>query len=155
MSQKHLDTIGLDSGGSPFLIQPLADLASLETYPAQRLLFREGEVHAKIYWIKEGRVRLEMSGTRAGAKAMLTAGPGDLLGWSAVLGDQRMTATAMATLETTLISFDAAALSQLCEQNHDIGYKVMYTIAKSLSKRLVATRLQLLDLFYQPQGTSE
>ncbi|WP_442509378.1 hypothetical protein SH528x_000947 [Novipirellula sp. SH528] len=66
-----------------------------------------------------------------------------------------MTATAVATLDTTLISFDADALSQLCEQNHDIGYKVMFTIAKSLSKRLVATRLQLLDLFHQPQGASE
>ena len=155
MSQENLDTIGIDSDGSPFLVEPLAALASLETCSAQHSLFREGEVHAKIYWIKEGRVRLEMSGTRAGAKAMLTAGPGDLLGWSALLGDQRMTATAVATLDTTLISFDADALSQLCEQNHDIGYKVMFTIAKSLSKRLVATRLQLLDLFHQPQGASE
>ncbi|EMI16509.1 cyclic nucleotide-binding domain (cNMP-BD) protein [Rhodopirellula maiorica SM1] len=144
----------LDKEGSLFSVEPLAELASLQTYPAQQLLFREGEVHARIYWIKEGRVRLEMSGTRAGAKAMLTAGPGDLLGWSALLGDQRMTATAVATLETTLISFDAVALLQLCEQNHDIGYKVMHTIARSLSKRLVATRLQLLDLFHQPQGTT-
>ncbi|WP_442509379.1 hypothetical protein SH528x_000948 [Novipirellula sp. SH528] len=50
MSQENLDTIGIDSDGSPFLVEPLAALASLETCSAQHSLFREGEVHGPPYW---------------------------------------------------------------------------------------------------------
>ena len=154
MSKEELQTIGLPDKLSPSSAEQLAALASLLTWPEQKVLFREGEVHSKLYWIETGRVRLEMSGTRSGASALLTVGPGDLLAWSALLGDGRMTATATTTESTTLIVFDVEPLLRLCEENHDIGYRVMSTVAKLLSKRLIATRLQLLDLFHQPAHSS-
>tara|TARA_R110002049_G_scaffold50370_3_gene143099 strand:- start:142602 stop:143069 length:468 start_codon:yes stop_codon:yes gene_type:complete len=152
MSKEKLKTIGLPADLSPSSAEQLADLADLFAWPEQQILFREGEIHSRLYWIEQGRVRLEMSGARSGATSLLTVGPGDLLAWSALLGDGRMTATATTTEPTTLIAFDAGALLNLCEENHDIGYKVMYTVAKLLSKRLIATRLQLLDLFQNPPG---
>ena len=38
-------------------------------------------------------------------------------------------------------------LRQLCEAEHEVGYHIMRQLASALSRRLLATRLQLLDLF--------
>ena len=42
---------------------------------------------------------------------------------------------------------------QLCAANHEFGFHLMQRLASSLSKRLVATRLQLLDLFAETPPT--
>ncbi len=153
MNSTILHTIGLAGELNPADCQRLANCATFAAWPEQEILFREGEMHANVYWIKQGRVRLEMSATRASAKAMLTLGPGDLLAWSSLLSDKRMTATATTVEPTTLFAFDADQLHQLGEQNPQIGCRVMHIVAKALSQRLVVTRLQLLDLFGQPIST--
>ena len=155
MIREALEPIGLTDGLSSSLTQRLADLAACTAWPEQEMLFRESETHEKLSWIKQGRVRLEMSGTRSVSRALLTLGPGDMLAWSAFLGDGRMTATAITATPTTLISFDADELLKLCEEEPEIGCRVMRSVATSISKRLLATRLQLLDLFHQPSGADK
>jgi CRP-like cAMP-binding protein len=88
-----------------------------------------------------------MSPSHAGPKAVLTVGSGDLLAWSAFLGNQRMTTTAIASTDVQVIGFDSDQARQLCDKNHEIGYRFLESVAEALSRRLVATRLQLLDLF--------
>jgi CRP-like cAMP-binding protein len=58
-----------------------------------------------------------------------------------------MTASALALEATQVVSIDADELLALCEQNHTLGYQVMRRMSHSLANRLIATRLQLLDLF--------
>lgn len=58
-----------------------------------------------------------------------------------------MTASGIALEESELIEFSGAELLRLCDADHDLGYLLMRRLAESLSKRLLATRLQLLDLF--------
>jgi CRP-like cAMP-binding protein len=58
-----------------------------------------------------------------------------------------MTATATTQEATRLVVIPGATLGALCESNHEIGYRVMQQMARALAQRLVATRLQLLDLF--------
>ncbi|MEM9588947.1 MAG: cyclic nucleotide-binding domain-containing protein, partial [Planctomycetota bacterium] len=103
--------------------------------------------------VQQGRVKLEMSTRQAHRKAVLTVGAGDLLAWSALLGDGRMTATATTMVPTTLTAFVASELLACCDSNHDLGYVVMKNLSRSVSRRLVATRIQLLDLFESPTAT--
>jgi CRP-like cAMP-binding protein len=82
-----------------------------------------------------------------GRVPLMTAGPGDLVGWSPLFGGHPMTATATALEPVRVLSFDGQDLRGLCEANHEVGYHVMRQLALVLSDRLLATRLQLLDLF--------
>ncbi|TXT27172.1 MAG: hypothetical protein FD138_2777 [Planctomycetota bacterium] len=41
-------------------------------------------------------------------------------------------------------------LQQLCQSDAEVGFHLMWQVASALSQRLVATRLQLLDLFAKP-----
>ena len=58
-----------------------------------------------------------------------------------------MTASAIALEESEVVVAAAERLRELCDTDHDFGYHMMRQMVAALSKRLVATRLQLLDLF--------
>jgi CRP/FNR family transcriptional regulator, cyclic AMP receptor protein len=128
-------------------IQKLAELATVKIYPEGTVLFSEGEHHDKIYFIIDGSLKLDMTTTQCGRQTILTIGSGDLLAWSAILGDGTMTSTAIATERTQVIAIVASDLKKCFERDVKFGYEMMKVIAKALSLRLLATRLQLLDLY--------
>lgn len=132
---------------SPAAAAKLAPLLTVREFPAGTVLFEEGALHPWVYLIAAGDVGLEMCVPARGCTRILTLGPGDLLVWSALVGSGRMTATAVALTPTRVLAIPAEALRTLCEQDHDFGYEWMRATAAALAKRLVATRLQLLDLY--------
>lgn len=128
-------------------IPSLLTLAQPRTYHPGATLFSEGDRNFDFHLILEGHVRLEMSVPVRGRIPLLTVGVGDLLAWSALLAQGRMTTSAIALDNVWTAAFDGPQLQQLCEQQPQIGYHVMKRLANCLSRRLLATRLQLLDLF--------
>ena len=139
--------IGLGRDLSDDQTERLAAIATESTCARGATIFREHHRHQHVYWIVDGVVALEMSPSHTGPKAVLTVGSGDLLGWSAFLGNQPMTTTAIASTDVQLIGFDSDQARQLCEDKHEIGYRFSQAVAEALSRRLIATRLQVLDLF--------
>ena len=112
-----------------------------------QLLFREGDTEDDVFVISSGHVRLAMNIPGRGDVPFLTAGPGDLVGWSGLISDGRMTATATTVDETTLIALSGKRLQELCNCEKDLGYVLLRRVAQVLSQRLLSTRLQMLDLF--------
>lgn len=112
-----------------------------------QLLFREGDMEDEVFVISSGHVRLSMNVPGRGDIPFLTAGPGDFVGWSGLIADGRMTATATTVDETTLIALSGQRLQQLCTCEKDLGYVLLRRVAQVLSQRLLSTRLQMLDLF--------
>lgn len=118
------------------------------------VLFREGQVEDEIYVVFSGHVRLSMKVPGRGDVMLLTAGPGDLVGWSGLISDGVMTATATAVDSARLVGLSGRCLRQLCEADPQLGYVLMKRLAQVISRRLVSTRLQLLDLFANSAGES-
>jgi CRP-like cAMP-binding protein len=75
-----------------------------------------------------------------GPTGIYAAGPGELLGWSPVLGRHAMTATAKVTAPCRLAVLDAARLNELIEQDRHFGVAFLRQLALSVSDRLSATR---------------
>jgi CRP-like cAMP-binding protein len=132
----------------------LSNLAVTLNFDAGETLFREGERHPFVYWVVDGRVSLEMGASGKRMQSLITLATGDLLAWSALLTKRRMTATAKAIQPSQLLRFQTDSLLNLCATNHEIGYHVMQQIAAQLAQRLLATRLQMLDLFQHPGDSS-
>jgi len=124
----------------------IASVASLKDYPAGAIVFREGEKERSLYLIVKGAVSVEFCSPGAGCRRLQTVGTGELLGWSTMLDLTAVTATARVIEPTTAVLLDARQLVALFEQNPRLGYEFMCRIAKVLSQRLGATRLQLLDV---------
>lgn len=124
----------------------LAQEATLRSYDANAIIFRENAPFQDLLVVQSGAIALEINVPSRGRCRILTLGAGDLVGWSALLGRGTMTTSAVAVEATTVVCIPAANLLRMCEANHHLGYVVMKYLAQSLGNRLVATRLQLLDL---------
>jgi CRP/FNR family cyclic AMP-dependent transcriptional regulator len=133
------------------LLAKLAPMASVECAAAKVVLFKEGALCDRVFFVIDGIVALDMYVPQRDPTRILTVGGGELLAWSAVLSDQRMTATATVLDDARFIALAAQPLRQLCDADHEIGFAFMRCMASALSRRLLATRLQLLDLFAEPQ----
>jgi hypothetical protein len=142
-----LGTLAALSECTPSDLQLLAPHARHARFAAGTILFGEGDHHPHLYILCDGSVKLDMETARHGKQTILSMGQGDLLGWSALLADGVMTCTATVMEPTEAIVFETEALRTFNESRADVGYRFMSSIARALSRRLLATRLQLLDLY--------
>ncbi len=137
-------------GFKPPHIQKMAEMAHEVEFARDQVIFREGDECGLFYLILEGKVALEASAPGR-IMRISTLGAGDELGWSSLLMEDGKQFQAR-TLETVrALAFDAARLRQTCEQDHGFGYLLMRQLLRVVSQRLLATRVQLLDL-YAPRG---
>lgn len=136
-------------------LERIAEVAKLVRFDNNEVIFRDGDQAESVYFIVRGGVLLEMCAPGIGCKRILTLGPGDLLGWSALLERTRVTATARTIDDTRLIKVHAGLLLTLCDHNPRFGYEIMHRTSLSLAKRLHITRMQLLDLYggHTPAGS--
>ena len=131
----------------------LVGISSLVEVEPKQELFREGDPEDYLYVVIQGRVAIEMMVPSRGRMRIYTAEPMDVVGWSSVTPVvRRRTAGAQAVLPSVLVRQDAAALRKLCEEDCDLGYIVMRRMANVVASRLLTTRLQLLDMFANPDA---
>ncbi len=144
---EELSTSPFAAGWPHRIVSEVVPISRQVLYPAGSIIFEQNAVNRDLFLICSGLVGLDMRVPARGNVRILTLAGGELLAWSALLGDGQMTATATALEPVRAIAIDGSRLSDLCQHRPDIGFHVMTRLAESLSHRLTATRLQLLDLY--------
>ena len=144
-----LEKLDFLEGFPPVYLKPLAKVAEVVDVPADEVLFREGEKSPCIYIIISGKVALETWVTGNGMTRIQTVGPGKLLGWTPILTQGPMTAQAIASEPCRLVAINAMQVLEACAENPRFGMELMRRTAIALSRRLSATRQQLLDAYAQ------
>lgn len=127
----------------------LAPLARIVSFPSGTIVFSEGDRHDTLYFLSGGSVRLDMQTAKHGRQTILSMGAGDLLAWSALLGDAVMTTSATVVEPTEAVAFDSQTLKPFLASCPDTGLRFMTAVAQAVSRRLLATRLQMLDLYHR------
>lgn len=128
-------------------LRHLAAAATVEQHPAGAVPFREGERLTRFFVVAAGTVAIEIVGPDRRPRRIQTVGPGELLGWSPLLGPAPMTATARTLTPARLVSLDATSVAAACDADPRLGYLLMRRTAAAIASRLNATRLQLLDVY--------
>ncbi|OGO43177.1 MAG: hypothetical protein A2Z04_10085 [Chloroflexi bacterium RBG_16_57_9] len=134
-------------GLPPHELDKLAAIASEVQFKSGEVIFREGDLGNRVYLIVEGQVALERHVPGRGRAVILTIGPGEICGWSALFSGQWKTSDARAVGPVRTIAIVAQNLLAACEADHDLGYLIMQRVATVIAGRLKSTRLQLLDIF--------
>ena len=150
--KKLLGELGFTAELPEHVVDELAAVSAVVDFPAGTTIFQEGEKNPFLYVVERGHVGLDMYVPGRGRVRILSVGPGEMLAWSALLGQGEMTVSAVTLEDTHAIAASGPKLRELCEANHEVGYQLMRQMAKALAQRLVGTRLQLLDLFAEPAG---
>ena len=112
---------------------------------------REGQEANQFYFIRHGRMALELMTHDRGPMIIKTINEGDVLGWSWIFPPYVWNFDCKAIELTRAIAMDATCLRKKCEEDHHLGYELMKRFSHLMVQRLSATRLQLLDVY----GTSD
>jgi CRP-like cAMP-binding protein len=142
-----LEKLAFFEGFPPEYLKPLVGVAKVVEVPAGEVIFNEGQKSPNIYVLIEGKVALETWVTGRGVTLIQTIGPGKLLGWTPLLGQGMMTASARAVEASRLVALNAMQTLETCHQNSKLGMELMRRTAAALSRRLNATRLHLLEAY--------
>jgi len=127
-------------------LRAVASIATAQSISAGEVVFQHGCQADALWIVCKGSVDIRMPMRSQGEATILTLGPAELVGWSALVGDGLMSATAVAAEQTTLMRLPADRLKELCIGDHTLGYAVMGTVAATLNSRLNASRRQLVNL---------
>ncbi len=142
------------TGLAPAVSARLAALARPVSAPAGTVILREGEGTDLLGVVITGRVALRTLVPERGEATILTVEPGDIYGWSALVPPYRATSTAVAIEPLEAIVFPGTALRAALHEDPALAAALYPRVLLAVSRRLTATRLQLLDLYAAEQVRS-
>jgi len=124
----------------------------------KNVMFHEGQVIAEpgdpadlFYLIREGKVALSIAVPPREPFLFQTFGQKDLVGLSWLIPPYLWTVKVHAVSLTRAIAFDGACIRKKCDEDTNLGYKLLQHIIKILVLREEASRLHLLDVYGEHQ----
>jgi CRP-like cAMP-binding protein len=121
------------------------DCVSDARYGRDQLLLRQGQGAERFFIVRKGEVRLELLTPENGSVPVQTIGPGEIVGWSWIIPPYKSTFDARAIEPLHVLVFDASELRRECEQDFELGYRVLQKFTLALSTRLEAVRAKLVE----------
>jgi CRP/FNR family transcriptional regulator, cyclic AMP receptor protein len=128
-------------------VQLIAGCAKNVRFDEGKIVFRQGDPADHFYLVREGLVAVELMIPHRGSNTVLTAGSGEVVGWSWLFPPYVWHFDARALQTTRALAFDGKCLRSKCEQDHDLGYELLMRFARMITQRLETTKLQLMDLY--------
>ena len=112
-------------------------------FKATSRIYEKGKEATHLMILVEGEV--DITFTLAESKKVIVGSlvDGDLMAISALIPPYHLTASGVAKSNGKLIQIKAKELRQICDENPELGYRLMQSVAKSLSNRLQDTRVEL------------
>lgn len=125
----------------------LAALAELRQVEPGAILLREGTDTERFGVLLRGLLALRVGVAGRGTATLMTVEPGDVFGWSAIVPPYRATSTVVALETSEMLVFEASALRDLLREDEALPLTLYPRLLQSVSRRLIATRTQMLDLY--------
>ena len=124
-------------------LRQVAMMAEETTMPAGTTVFYEHDPANRLYVIVQGEVNIKYTLGNGEQRVIDTLTDGDLLVWSSLVEPYRTTGTGIAAKPTRLVAIDALKLRQLCQDEPELGHRLVTEVVKLLAHRLIGARVQL------------
>lgn len=142
-----LDKMSFCKGLPKDYLSRLVSLGEFRDYETGEYIFREGVSSEELFLLADGYVSLETSIPGQEPMRVQKVAPGELLGWSPILGMGVMTASARALQPCRVLALNAARILALADKDPKFVLEFMRRTAVTLARRLSATRLQVLAAY--------
>lgn len=117
-------------------LEIIAEAAKTEELGPGTRLTEAGFAATTLYLIMEGRIAVYVRGPKGEQVQIDELGPGQILGWSTLVGPYIYTASGVAADKLKVITFNGSKLRQIFEINNHIGYRVLKGMGNVISKRI-------------------
>jgi CRP-like cAMP-binding protein len=119
----------------------------MQQYPNGSVIYQQNTQANKMYVILEGMVSLDDVVDSATSISYERRGPKGIIGTSSMLGLKLYSLTATCLEPTQVIAIDIPCLEKICEQDYEIGFKVMSEVAFTISQRYERAKTRLYNVF--------
>src|SRR4051794_16820778 len=130
---------------APADLQRVAEVAVPRSFPANRVIFREGDESDTCYVVASGHARAVREHPDGRQLSLAHFGPGDIFGELAMFDDERRSATVETLDEVQAIAILGADMRRLLKEHADIAVKLVI----ALGRRLRATNERLTRQSFQ------
>jgi CRP-like cAMP-binding protein len=135
------------TGMPPEHYAQLGRLGHYAEYPANAVLFAEGDRRGEFFLLISGRVALEIL-SQGQSLRIETLDAGTALGWSAVLLGRGKHFQARALEPATALVFPGNEVLAACHAEPKFGVDLMHRLLGLVSSRLQAERVKVLDTYW-------
>ncbi len=122
------------------LIVPLFEPLSV---PPGGVIFREGDEATHLYIIQRGSVTIQYKPYDGPMITLSHLQPGEIFGWSAVVGGEKYTSDAIGTTEVEVLRLRGSELLRLCAEHTAEGGAILDKLAEAVSPRWSYARQQI------------
>jgi CRP-like cAMP-binding protein len=120
-------------------LERLLALGRAATVASGTWLFRLGDLAENVYVVLRGRIALTLPIEIRSVQQDVTVdekGPGDVLGWSALVPPHRATLAARAIIDSELFLFPATVMARALREEPAAGLQVMGNLASVVGRRM-------------------
>ncbi len=129
----HLRRVPLFSEMSGRELRQIAEIAAQESFPAQHLIFREGDPGSKLYLVVDGEVEIFLE--RQGARTLLAkVQPGAFFGEMSIFDLEPRSASAASVGPLTCLTLSCRAFRDLVFTFPAVVFPVLQHISRNLRK---------------------
>lgn len=147
---EHPFFYGLD----PQHLKLITGCAKSAVFDAGTYAFKQGENADWFFLVRDGNVAIEVPSARGGLVRVSTVGPGEIFGWSWLMPPHIYEFDARALEKTRVIALEGKCLRRKCEADQNMGFELMKRFSKVMTERLRSARIQLMDIYANPQDQS-
>jgi CRP/FNR family cyclic AMP-dependent transcriptional regulator len=116
-------------------------------FNAGKYIAEENDPADTFYVLRKGMVRIEIKDASRGYIPIQTVCEGNIVGWTWIFPPYRWEYSVKVINDTSAIEMDGKCLRQKCEEDPALGYALMKRFALTMSERLKATRMQVIDVY--------
>lgn len=125
-------------------LETLGRFMAFRTVSRREVIFHEGDPGDYMMILVDGRMEVSKSGD-GGLHLLSYEGRGRVLGEMALLDHEPRSATCVAATDCDLLTLNEESMERLVQDYPGVAYKVVYLLAKLLSRRLRRTSGLLAD----------
>jgi CRP-like cAMP-binding protein len=122
------------------------------SYTKDAAIFKEGDPGDRCYIITAGSVRISKFIPNIGEEALAVLKPGDYFGEMALVDNFPRSANAIANEDSVVFGINKTELDKILIEDRDLGYKLLWTFTKTLSRRLRETNEKLMSFLAMSGG---
>ncbi len=128
------------------VLERFVSTAEKRSYTAGDLIFAETTTSDEIFVVLDGEVDVEVALANADRNfEIVTLGVGEILGEVSFIEEGERSATATAKTDVKLLVWRFTSWRTICEEDYEVGYKLVLGISRVLCRRLRRWSEQILN----------
>jgi CRP/FNR family cyclic AMP-dependent transcriptional regulator len=120
-------------------LDEIRQICILEKHSKDTIMFFEGDPGNRCYIITRGEVRISKFIPNIGEEALAVLKTGDYFGEMALIDNFPRSAHAIAHTDIEVLAINKTDLDKVLIADRELGYKLLWTFTRTLSKRLRET----------------